>query len=95
MLACMATLIGFLFGGLFGFVAGCFWARFLGGPHRLGAVGARRERAALLARHGAGDHLLVVADVAAATGAGPGGSGEWAWDWAHIQSAAAPRSPCR
>ena len=80
-LAALATLIGFFFGSLFGFVAGYYRGSWLD-KRGLRAVRARRQRAALLARHGAGDHLLGAARLAAATGAGPTGSADWAWDWA-------------
>jgi peptide/nickel transport system permease protein len=80
MLAVVATLIGFFFGCLFGFVAGYFRTQ-LGRQGRLVPVGARRERAALLAGHGAGDHVLAQlnwlpppapAPAARATGPGTG-----------------------
>ena len=64
MLAVLAALIGFVFGMLFGFLAGYFrdtWIDKLG-HHDLDH---RRVDAALLARHGAGDHLLGAARLAA------------------------------
>ena len=83
-LAFVATLIGFAFGCLFGFVAGYF----------RGSVVDRI--ASLLSVLGVSvphywlGMVLVIVFAAQlnwlpATGAGPGGSGEWAWDWAHVQ----------
>ena len=64
MLAVFASLIGFVFGLLFGFLAGYFrdtWIDKLVTTH----LDHRRVDAALLARHGAGDHLLGAARLAA------------------------------
>ena len=64
-LASVATLIGFTFGTFFG-VRRRLLSRLLGSTRRPRALGLRRQRAALLARHGAGDHLLGAAQLAAA-----------------------------
>ena len=84
MLACMATLIGFLFGGLFGFVAGYFrdsWVDRIASA--LSVLGVS------VPHYWLGMVLVIIFSSwlmwLPATGAGPGGSGEWAWDWAHIQ----------
>lgn len=83
-LAAVATLIGFTFGCLFGFVAGYL---------RDSAI----DRAASflsvfgvsVPHYWLGMVLAIVFSVflgwLPATGAGPGGSGDWAWNWEHIQ----------
>ena len=84
LLASVATLIGFFFGSLFGFVAGYFrdsWADKT--ASFLSVVGVSVPHYWL--------GMVMVIIFAAqlnwlpATGAGPGGSGSWAWDWAHFQ----------
>ena len=83
-LAAVATLIGFILGSLFGFVAGYFrntWvdrlASFLSVlgvsvPHYwLGVV-------LVIA-------LSALTGILPASGAGPGGSDRWAWNWEHIR----------
>ncbi len=83
-LAAVATLIGFTFGCLFGFVAGYF------------RDSAADRTASFLSVFGVsmphywlGMVLVIVFSVflgwLPATGAGPGGSGDWRWDWEHIQ----------
>ncbi|WP_020201259.1 MULTISPECIES: ABC transporter permease [Cupriavidus] len=83
-LAAVATLIGFTFGCLFGFVAGYF------------RDSAADRTASFLSVFGVsmphywlGMVLVIVFSVflgwLPATGAGPGGSGDWQWDWEHIQ----------
>jgi peptide/nickel transport system permease protein len=84
MLAAMATLIGFFFGALFGFVAGYF-------------RGSRIDRlASLLSVIGVSvPHYwlgMVLAIIFSsqlmwlpATGASPDGGGQWAWDWLHLR----------
>ena len=64
MLAVLASLIGFVFGVLFGFLAGYFRDTWI---DKLVTIDLdhRRVDAALLARHGAGDHLLGAARLAA------------------------------
>jgi peptide/nickel transport system permease protein len=84
MLAVLAALIGFILGGLFGFVAG-YWRdtwidRVASG---LSIVGVS------LPHYWMGMVLVIVFSVQLnwlpATGAGPGGSADWVWDWAHIR----------
>lgn len=83
-LAAVATLIGFTFGCLFGFVAGYL---------RDSAID---RTASFLSVFGVsvphywlGMVLAIVFSVMLgwlpATGAGPGGSGDWRWDWEHLQ----------
>jgi peptide/nickel transport system permease protein len=83
-LAVVATLIGFFFGCLFGFVAGYFrnsvWDRL---ASLLSVLGVS------VPHYWLGMVLVIVfaaqLNWLPATGAGPGGSGDWAWDWAHMQ----------
>jgi peptide/nickel transport system permease protein len=83
-LAVVATLIGFFFGCLFGFVAGYFRGSVLDrGASLLSVLGVS------VPHYWLGMVLVIVFAVQLnwlpATGAGPGGSGDWAWDWAHVQ----------
>jgi peptide/nickel transport system permease protein len=88
-LAALATLIGFLFGCLFGFVAGYFRDSWIDkSASILAVVGVS------VPHYWLGMVLVIVfssqLNWLPATGAGPGGSGEWAWDWAHIQHMVLP-----
>lgn len=84
MLAGVATLIGFFFGSLFGFVAGYFrdsWIdRAASGLSVLGVS---------VPHYWLGMVLVIIFSswlmILPATGAGPAGSGDWKWDWAHVQ----------
>ena len=83
-LAGVATMIGFFFGCLFGFVAGYFrdsWVDRV--ASFLSVVGVS------VPHYWLGMVLVIVFAVQLnwlpATGAGPGGSGDWAWDWLHIR----------
>lgn len=83
-LAVVATLIGFFFGCLFGFVAGYFRNSWVDrGASLLSVLGVS------VPHYWLGMVLVIVfaaqLNWLPATGAGPGGSGEWAWDWAHMQ----------
>jgi peptide/nickel transport system permease protein len=83
-LAGVATMIGFFFGCLFGFVAGYFRDSWVDrGASFLSVVGVS------VPHYWLGMVLVIVFAVQLnwlpATGAGPGGSGDWAWDWAHIR----------
>ena len=83
-LAAIATLIGFLLGSLFGFVAGYFrntWVDRL--ASFLSVLGVSVPHYWL-------GMVLVIAlsaltGILPASGAGPGGSDRWAWDWEHIR----------
>ena len=84
MIALLATLIGFTFGSLFGFVAGYFrnsWADRL--ASFISVVGVS------LPNYWLGMVLVILFSAQLmwlpATGAGPGGSGDWHWDWEHMQ----------
>jgi peptide/nickel transport system permease protein len=84
MLAVLATMIGFLLGCLFGFVAGYFRGSWL---DRLASfvsiIGVS------VPHYWLGMVLVIIFSVQLnwlpATGAGPGGSADWAWDWVHIK----------
>ncbi len=83
-LAVVATLIGFFFGGLFGFVAGYFRNSWVDrGASLLSVLGVS------VPHYWLGMVLVIVfaaqLNWLPATGAGPGGSDAWAWDWAHVQ----------
>lgn len=84
LLSAAATLIGFFFGALFGFVAGYF-------------RGSRIDRLASLfsvigvsvPHYWLGMVLAIIFSSQLtwlpATGAGPDGGAQWAWDWAHLR----------
>jgi peptide/nickel transport system permease protein len=80
----MATLIGFFFGCLFGFVAGYFRNSII---DRLASV--LSVLGVSVPHYWLGMVLVIIfaalLNWLPATGAGPGGSGDWAWDWAHVQ----------
>lgn len=83
-LAVVATLIGFFFGCLFGFVAGYFRNSWVDrGASLLSVLGVS------VPHYWLGMVLVIVfaaqLNWLPATGAGPGGSDAWAWDWAHVQ----------
>lgn len=83
-LAVVATMIGFFFGCLFGFVAGYFRNSWVDrGASLLSVLGVS------VPHYWLGMVLVIIfaaqLNWLPATGAGPGGSDEWAWDWAHIQ----------
>lgn len=83
-LAVLATLIGFFFGSLFGFVAGYFrgsWVDKLASA--LSVLGVS------VPHYWLGMVLVIIFASQLGwlppTGAGPGGSGDWAWDWEHVR----------
>jgi len=83
-LAVVATLIGFFFGCLFGFVAGYFRNSWVDrGASLLSVLGVS------VPHYWLGMVLVIIfaaqLNWLPATGAGPGGSGDWAWNWAHMQ----------
>jgi peptide/nickel transport system permease protein len=83
-LAVVATLIGFFFGCLFGFVAGYFRNSWVDrGASLLSVLGVS------VPHYWLGMVLVIIfaaqLNWLPATGAGPGGSDEWAWDWAHVK----------
>ena len=83
-LAVLATLIGFAFGALFGFVAGYY---------RDSAVDKAASALSVFGvsvpHYWLGMVLVIVFSAELGwlppTGAGPGGSTEWAWDWEHVR----------
>ncbi len=84
MLAVLATLIGFVLGCLFGFVAGYFrdsWVDKL--ASFVSIIGVS------VPHYWLGMVLVIIFSVQLnwlpATGAGPGGSDAWAWDWTHVR----------
>ena len=83
-LAVVATLIGFVLGSLFGFVAGYFrnsWLDRL--ASMLSVLGVS------VPHYWLGMVMVIVFSSLLmwlpATGAGPGGSDHWAWDWEHVK----------
>jgi len=88
-LAVLATLIGFAFGSLFGFVAGYYrdtWLDKLASFVSVFGVSVPHYWLGM---------VLVIVFAAQLgwlppTGAGPGGSGDWAWNWAHVQHMVLP-----
>lgn len=84
MLAAVATMIGFFFGALFGFVAGYFRDSIVDRiASFLSVLGVS------VPHYWLGMVLVILFSVQLnwlpATGAGPGGSMDWSWDWAHIR----------
>jgi peptide/nickel transport system permease protein len=84
LLASIATLIGFFFGSLFGFLAGYFrnsWADKM--ASFLSVLGVS------VPHYWLGMVLVIIFAVQLnwlpATGAGPSGSTDWSWDWQHFQ----------
>jgi peptide/nickel transport system permease protein len=84
MIAVLATLIGFIVGCLFGFVAGYFRGSLLDRVASSVAV-----LGVSVPHYWLGMVLVIIFSVELgwlpAVGAGPGGSSDWAWDWAHIR----------
>ena len=88
-LAVMATLIGFILGGLFGFVAGYFQNSWVDKAASLTSV-----LGVSVPHYWLGMVLVIVFSVQLmwlpSSGAGPGGSDEWVWNWAHLQHMVLP-----
>jgi peptide/nickel transport system permease protein len=84
MIAVLATLIVFIVGCLFGFVAGYFRGSLLDRVASSVAV-----LGVSVPHYWLGMVLVIIFSVELgwlpAVGAGPGGSSDWAWDWAHIR----------
>lgn len=84
MLAALATLIGFFFGALFGFVAGYFQNSWVDKAASLLSV-----LGVSVPHYWLGMVLVIVFSSQLmwlpASGAGPGGSGEWVWDLEHVK----------
>lgn len=83
-LALLATAIGFVFGCLFGFVAGYFQGSWLDKAASLTSV-----LGVSVPHYWLGMVLVIVFSSILMWlppgGAGPGGSGDWAWDWEHVK----------
>ncbi len=88
-LAALATLIGFLLGALFGFVAGYFQNSWVDKAASFTAV-----LGVSVPHYWLGMLLVIVFSVQLmwlpASGAGPSGSDLWQWNWAHIQHMVLP-----
>ncbi len=84
MLAAVATLIGFFFGCLFGFVAGYFQNSWVDKAASLLSV-----LGVSVPHYWLGMVLVIVFSTQLmwlpASGAGPGGSDSWRWDWEHVK----------
>ena len=83
-LALLATAIGFVFGCLFGFVAGYFQGSWLDKLASLTSV-----LGVSVPHYWLGMVLVIVFSSLLMWlppgGAGPGGSGDWVWDWEHVR----------
>lgn len=83
-LAVLATLIGFVLGSVFGFVAGYLRNSWMDKAASLTAV-----LGVSVPHYWLGMVLVIVFSVLLGWlppgGAGPGGSGDWAWDWEHLK----------
>jgi peptide/nickel transport system permease protein len=84
MLAAVATLIGFMLGTLFGFVAGYFRDTWIDKTASLFAVFG-----VSVPHYWLGMVLVIIFAATLGwlppTGAGPGGSDAWQWDWVHVR----------
>ena len=83
-LAMVATIIGFVFGCLFGFVAGYFQNSWIDK-----AASATSVLGVSVPHYWLGMVLVIIFSSTLMwlppSGAGPGGSSSWAWDWVHIK----------
>jgi peptide/nickel transport system permease protein len=83
-LAALATLIGFFFGSLFGFVAGYYRGSWLDK-----AASALSVLGVSVPHYWLGMVLVIIFSAELGwlppTGAGPTGSSDWAWDWQHLR----------
>ena len=88
-LAALATLIGFVFGSLFGFVAGYFQNSWVDKAASFTAV-----LGVSVPHYWLGMVLVIVFSSwlmwLPASGAGPGGSDMWQWDWTHVKHMVLP-----
>jgi peptide/nickel transport system permease protein len=84
MLAALATLIGFILGALFGFVAGYFRGTWIDKSASTVAV-----MGVSVPHYWLGMVLVIIFSVTLnwlpPTGAGPGGSDAWLWNWEHVK----------
>lgn len=83
-LAAFATLIGFIFGGLFGFVAGYFQNSWIDKAASLTSV-----LGVSVPHYWLGMVLVIIFSSTLMwlppSGAGPGGSADWQWNWEHMK----------
>ena len=84
MLASVATVIGFVLGSFFGFIAGTFRDTWIDKvASAISVIGVS------VPHYWLGMVLVIIFSATLGwlppTGAGPGGSADWAWDWAHMQ----------
>jgi peptide/nickel transport system permease protein len=88
-LAVFATMIGFVFGCLFGFVAGYFQNSWVDKAASITAV-----LGVSVPHYWLGMVMVIVFAVLLGWlppgGAGPGGSGDWVWNWEHMQHLVLP-----
>ncbi len=88
-LAAVATLIGFVLGSLFGFVAGYFKDSWVDRAASMLAV-----LGVSVPHYWLGMVMVIVFSSQLmwlpATGAGPGGSSNWSWDWEHVKHMVLP-----
>jgi peptide/nickel transport system permease protein len=88
-LAVFATMIGFVFGCLFGFVAGYFQNSWVDKAASITAV-----LGVSVPHYWLGMVMVIVFAVVLGWlppgGAGPGGSGDWVWNWEHMQHLVLP-----
>jgi peptide/nickel transport system permease protein len=88
-LAVFATLIGFAFGALFGFVAGYFQNSWVDKAASMLAV-----LGVSVPHYWLGMVMVIVFSVflpwLPSSGAGPGGSADWLWDWEHMKHLVLP-----
>jgi peptide/nickel transport system permease protein len=88
-LAVLATFIGFIFGCLFGFVAGYFQNSWVDKAASFTAV-----LGVSVPHYWLGMVMVIIFAVLLpwlpASGAGPGSSDDWAWDWAHLRHMVLP-----
>jgi peptide/nickel transport system permease protein len=88
-LALFATLIGFIFGGLFGFVAGCFQNSWVDKAASLTAV-----LGVSVPHYWLGMVMVIVFSVILGWlppgGAGPGSSADWVWTWEYMKHLVLP-----
>jgi peptide/nickel transport system permease protein len=88
-LAAVATVIGFVLGAFFGFVAGYFRDTWLDKMASFISV-----MGVSVPHYWLGMVLVIIFSAQLgwlpATGAGPGGSSSWEWDWAHVRHLVLP-----
>jgi peptide/nickel transport system permease protein len=89
LIAALATVIGFVLGCFFGFVAGYFRGSW---PDKLASFVA--VIGVSVPHYWLGIVLVIIFSVwlnwLPAVGAGPGGAAAWAWDWAHMRHTILP-----